>query len=223
MSVNLLMVNQQTGPIIAEIIEAQPDILLLQEYTDHWHAALQIAIGADYPYLCYQTRDDSFGAAIYSRRPFVGQPALHLPLGDGELPQMRAVIRLTNRDVAVYNIHLLPTYWGDYTIAGRVQFADLLDLLADERLPIIMGGDFNFTETSPHAAALSRLGLSDAHALGGWGRGTTWPVHSMFRWIPSLRLDHIYLSGGLTCAECRTGVGQGSDHRPVLAKVGFGK
>jgi len=134
---------------------------------------------------------------------------------------MRAVIELAGRRVAVYNIHLLPPWGLEYTTENRLQFADLLDKLAGERLPVILAGDFNFTETSPNAASLRGIGLRDAHDLGGWGRGTTWPVNSFFRWIPSLRLDHIYLSDELTCSRCRTGVGTGSDHRPVVAEIGF--
>lgn len=95
-------------------------------------------------------------------------------------------------------------------------------MLAAEALPVIVGGDFNFTENSTNALVLRRQGLADAHSVGGWGRGATWPVNSFFRWIPSVRLDHIYLGGGLTCAECRTGTGEGSDHRPVIAGIGFG-
>jgi endonuclease/exonuclease/phosphatase (EEP) superfamily protein YafD len=221
MSVNLLMVNRDTAPIIEEIEAVSPDVLLLQEYAFHWHDVLQAEIGGDYPHISYVARDDSFGAAIYSRRPFVDEPQRYVPLGQGSEPQMRAVIEFEDRQVAVYNIHLLPPWGIAYTIENRSQFADLLDVLAAEQLPTAMGGDFNFTENSANASALRRQGLADAHSVCGWGRGATWPVHPFFRWIPSIRLDHIYLRGGLTCAECRTGAGQGSDHRPVIARIGF--
>jgi endonuclease/exonuclease/phosphatase (EEP) superfamily protein YafD len=221
MSVNLLMVNRDTAPIIEEIEAVSPDVLLLQEYSFHWHEVLQAEIGGDYPHISYVTRDDSFGAAIYCRRPFLHEPQRHVPLGQASAAQMRAVIEFEGRQVAVYNIHLLPPWGIAYTIENRSQFADLLDLLAAEPLPTVIGGDFNFTENSPNAAALRRQGLVDAHSVGGWGRGATWPVISFFRWIPGIRLDHIYLGGGLTCTECRRGTGQGSDHRPVIARIGF--
>lgn len=221
MSVNLLMANRTTAPIIKEIEAVRPDVLLLQEYTLHWHEALQAKIGADYPHICYITRDDSFGAAIYSRRPFVDALQRYVSLGQATEPQMRAVIEIDDRKVAVYNIHLMPPKGMEYTIENRSQFADLLDVLAAEPLPTIMGGDFNFTENSPNASALRRQGFADAYSVGGLGRGGTWPVNSFFRWIPGIRLDHVYLSGGLTCVESRTGTGEGSDHRPVIARIGF--
>ncbi len=221
MSVNLLMVNRSTDGIIEEIERAAPDLLLLQEYTVHWHAAMREALGTSYPHIACVPRADSFGVAVYSRRPFSGPVAKSVPLADASVPQMRAVVEIAGRDVAVYNVHLLPPRRLDYTTVTRLQFADLLDRVNDESLPVIVAGDFNFTQRSPQAAALGRNGMRDAHSLGGWGRGTTWPVNTFFRWVPNLRLDHIYVSGALTATGCRTGEGEGSDHRPVMADVGF--
>jgi endonuclease/exonuclease/phosphatase (EEP) superfamily protein YafD len=223
MSANLLRVNRNIAPIIDEIRAADPDILLLQEYTAHWHSALQAAIGREYPHERHVCRDDSFGTAIYSKRPFVGGVNMAVPLGSAEEPQVRAVVRIAGREVAVYNVHLLPPSGLDYTIENRRQFADLLDRLPKEPLPVIMGGDFNFTETTPHAAALGHIRMLEAFDLGGWGRGATWPVNSFFRWVPGIRLDHLYLRGNLTCSHCRTGIGRGSDHRPLIAKIGFSR
>ena len=108
---------------IEEIKAARPEILLLQEYTHHWHAALQEAIGSDYPHVAYVAREDSFGAAIYSRRPFVGRVRSDLPLGRGLEPQIRAVVRIADREVAVYNVHLLPPWGMEYTLENRAQIA----------------------------------------------------------------------------------------------------
>ena len=221
MSVNLLMVNRDTAPIIREIQTADPDVLFLQEYAWHWHQAIQDALADEYPYFEFVTREDSFGAAVYSRRSFVEKVDIYAPLGEAVDPQMRAVIEIAGREVVLYNIHLLPPWGLRGTIEHRAQFADLVELVADEPRPVVIAGDFNFTENSPQATMLRGAGMADAHDLGGWGRGATWPVNSFFRAIPSLRLDHIYVGGGLTCAECQTGVGRGSDHRPVIARIGF--
>jgi endonuclease/exonuclease/phosphatase (EEP) superfamily protein YafD len=222
MSVNLLMINEQTQPIIDEIRSADPQVLLLQEYTAHWHEALQTAFGDRYPHITYVPRSDSFGAAVYSQRPFVGEVENYLPLTGALDPQMRGVIEVEGQPVAFYNVHLLPPWGMDYTIETRQQFADLRDLLAAESLPFVLAGDFNFTELSPQADELGDLGIADSLTLGGWGRGTTWPVHSFFRWgFPSIRLDHIYLGPGMTCASVRTGEGIGSDHRPIIAEIGL--
>jgi len=223
MSANLLGITRgfeaRSRTIIAEIRSARPDVLLLQEYTDRWHEVLSSVLSSELPYSRSVRRNDAFGTAIYSRHPFSQPVNLHVPLGTREVPQVRAVIRLDGIKVAVYNIHLLPPVNLSYFAEHRRQLADLLDVLDREPLPTIVCGDFNFTSRSPHAAALNRSGLTDAHDLAGWGRGATWPVHGIFRWLPGIRLDHLYLRAPLKAVDSRTGPITGSDHRPILVEI----
>lgn len=220
MSVNLLMVNQDTQGIIDEIVAADPDVLMLQEYTEHWDAAMRSAIGDRYPHVSAVMHEDSFGVALFSKLPFVGEVEQNLPLGHGLVEQMRAEVDVDGQRLALYNIHLLPPRTPLYTGEHRLQFAGLLDALKAEQLPYVVCGDFNFPETSPQHADLKRAGVREAHEIAGSGRGATWPVNSLFRYvIPGIRIDHVYLSPGLTATRCQTGVGRGSDHRPVVVDV----
>jgi endonuclease/exonuclease/phosphatase (EEP) superfamily protein YafD len=221
MSANLLMANRNMAPLIAEIQAAAPDVLLLQEYADQWHDALQVNIGAEYPHIAHVRREDSFGIAVYSRRPFLEPVQLDLPLGTTDAPQIRAVIEISGRPVAFYNVHPLPPRSLRYVTESRLQAADLIEMLRAEPLPAVVSGDFNFTERTPQFGMLTDIGLTETHALAGRGRGATWPVLSIFRWLPGLRLDRIFLSAGLTASHSRTGAGRGSDHRPVIARVGL--
>jgi endonuclease/exonuclease/phosphatase (EEP) superfamily protein YafD len=222
MSCNLLMVNKDTRPILDEIRAARPDVLLLQEYTAEWHDAVKASgVATELPYSSHVTRDDSFGVAVYSRFPFVGEVDNRLPLGRAGVEQTRAVVDVDGRHVAVYNVHLLPPRRLDYTIDSRLQFAGLLDALSSERLPFVLGGDMNLTGDTPQQHDLRRAGALDAHDAAGRGRGSTWPVNSFLRYVPGFRLDHVYAGNGLTPVNCVTGEGRGSDHRPVIADVAW--
>jgi endonuclease/exonuclease/phosphatase (EEP) superfamily protein YafD len=223
MSANLLGRNRNTAALLAEVRAVDPDVLLLQEYRPHWHRAFQPGLGGDYPHVDYLQRDDDFGLAIYSRLPFVMPVDMAIPLGSGDTPQARAVVRIDDRDVAIYSVHLMPPGSCAYATWQRQEFADLLDRLKREKLPIVLCGDFNFTNASVFADELERLGLTDAHCVSGWGRGSTWPRLGLFRWFPGIRLDHLFLSEELTSTSSRTGVGGGSDHRPVIAEIGFAR
>jgi endonuclease/exonuclease/phosphatase (EEP) superfamily protein YafD len=221
MSVNLLALNHDAGPIVDEIRSVGPDLLLIQEYTSNWHRALETAFSEKYPYRCTSVREDCFGLAIYSSVPFVGRPAGNLLLGSGNEPQMRAEIDFAGRRLAVYNFHPLPPRRLDYIVEHRLQLADLLERLADEPLPVLLCGDFNFTPDCFKGLALRRVGLREVNDIAGWGRGATWPVNSFFRYLPGVRFDGIWLGPQLTAKTCRTGLGLGSDHRPVMADIAW--
>jgi endonuclease/exonuclease/phosphatase (EEP) superfamily protein YafD len=223
MSVNLLMVNEHKAGIVGEIASARPDVVLMQEYTPQWHEALQAGVGRDYPYTRTIAQDDSFGIAVYSRVPFVGEVDDALHLGRGVTPQMRAVVNFAGHDVALYNIHLLPPRGLDYVSEHRLQFADVLDRLRAERMPYVLAGDFNFPETCPQHNDVLAAGARESHEIAGQGRGATWPVNAVFRYLPGLRFDHVYLGRGLTAVRHEVGVGEGSDHRPVVVDVAMDK
>lgn len=219
MSANLLGSNTDTEGILAEITAFKPDILVLQEYRPHWHEALWTALRDDYPYFCFEIRRDNFGQALYSRFPFARRPETDLPLGDAATPQTRAVVRFGGRELAVYNIHLMPPMGVANARRHRQEFADLLDRLALEELPVVLCGDFNFTNDSAFADDLARLGLADVHRLCGRGRAATWPVVRFYRYLPGLRLDHIFVTKECRGVESGVGLGRGSDHRPIRARV----
>ena len=221
LTANLLYANRNTAPLVAEVRAADADVVVLQEYTPAWQAAMRPALTARYPYVQDSTREDAFGWAIYSKRPFDGPVNARLTLGHWGTTHMRAVVPINGRPVAFYNVHLLPPRTLVWTAGQREEFATLLDMLRAERLPIVLCGDFNFTNRSAFAAALAKLGLRDVHQISGCGRGATWSVLGFYRALPGVRLDHIYISRELTSTSCDTGIGQGSDHRPVTGAIGF--
>src|SRR5205085_5134510 len=141
------------------------------------------AIGADYPYTSVVMRDDSFGIAIYSRTPFASDVDQRYPLGRAGVEQMRAEIDVGGERFALYNVHLLPPRTLVYASDHRLQVADLVDTVKKEKLPYIVCGDFNFPDLSPQQSAMKRAGAREAHQLAGYGRGATWPVNSVFRYI----------------------------------------
>jgi endonuclease/exonuclease/phosphatase (EEP) superfamily protein YafD len=221
MSVNLLMINERYDEVIDRIRAERPDVLVLQEYTGWWHRSMQKALANEYTHCRFETRDDSFGAAVYSRTPFASDVAGDPKLGTwaAASPQQRVVVHVGGQNIAIYNVHLLPPRRLDYTLEHRLQFADLADALSKEKPPAVVVGDFNWTESMPQHAALRNLGWRDAQDVAGTGRGATWPMNSLFRYLPGIRLDHAYLGPSLTCVAVRTAETPGSDHRAVVADV----
>ncbi len=217
MSVNLMYDRPDAAGLADAIRGVDPDLVLMEEYQDRLHAALRPALSAAYPYQCLEPRLKADGLAVYSKRPFVDPPR---PDVAGERAQIRVVVRLGGRPVAVYVVHPHAPLGVRSIHAGRLQTVDLARQLVADRLPAVAAGDWNFTAETPNAAALARAGLTDAFDLAGGGRASTWPVLPRWRaWLPGVRIDHVYLTPGLTCTRYATGPFDGSDHLPIVADV----
>ena len=135
----------------------------------------------------------------------------------------RLKVEIDGQSVALYNLHMFQPWPARSMAARRAQLAGLFQRLDRETLPCIIAGDFNATPTSPTMAALAERNLADAWDQAGWGLGATWPDRFMVRRFPGIRIDHVYMSSSLTCTACTVGKGKGSDHRPIVAQLGFAK
>lgn len=213
MSANLLMVNPDPAPLAQEIRDVDPDLLLLQELSPLWVQALAKAgVWARWPYGESIAREDSFGSAIRAKRPLASSSIFELDT----LPQTRATVALGKGAVEVWNIHVLPPRTPSYWKAYRFEVGLLLDAAREQTGPFLMGGDFNSHGLSRFVRDMRDV-MDDAWELAGQGPGDTWP-NGVFK-LPSLRLDHLYLSKDLTVTEIRLGTGANSDHRPLIATV----
>lgn len=76
---------------------------------------------------------------------------------------------------------------------------------------------FNAT---PHTRWYQRLQterLRGAHEDRRRGLATTWPNGRAP--VPPIRLDHVLVSPEVSVLDVREGVGEGSDHRPVIVDL----
>ncbi len=213
-SANLLMVHEDPARLAEELERLDADVYFLQELSPHWDDVLESrGFWSRYPFNKRLTSDDSFGTAIASRFP-----ARDLEVfWSAELPQMRGVLRVDDRDVELLNVHLLPPRTADYVPYYRQGADELVNIV--RRLggkSFIVAGDFNSTPDSNFAARMRGLS-EDAWEAAGSGFGFTWP-NGMFS-LPPMRLDHVFVSPDLGVLRATLGVGLGSDHRPIIADV----
>ena len=216
MAMNTKYTNHDGPDVVAQVSRFRPDVLTVEEFAAPVRAALDAALAGDYPYRCLRPAG-GVGLAVYSRLPFDGPPQV---TNRGVRRQIRAVVRIDGRPVALYVVHPLSPRTPARVLQNRLWTADLADQLRREPLPAVVAGDLNFTAETPNAAALTAAGLTDAFALAGHGRGPTWPVKPRWAaWLPGVRIDHVYLSAGLTCTRYQTAGYTGSDHLPIVADV----
>ncbi|MGV9877426.1 endonuclease/exonuclease/phosphatase family protein, partial [Streptomyces cellulosae] len=115
-------------------------------------------------------------------------------------------IRVKGVRTHVYSTHL--DYRADPSIRAA-QVDDMLGILADDRGPKILVGDFN---AEPSAAELAPLWhtLRDAAP----DAGLTYPAVA-----PQKRIDLITVSDGIAVTDARSHATDASDHRPVVADL----
>jgi endonuclease/exonuclease/phosphatase (EEP) superfamily protein YafD len=186
---------------------------------------------------------------LLSRHEITEAALVNTALWRGRPVAARYVIRTPERSIALYNVHL-PTprrslnhafsgkvvqemFWmgnaptDDYPsyrawLSARVALArQLAEIFARERLPFLVGGDFN----TPDHGVVYRIfsgQLTDAHTHAGRGWGFTFPgardgklAQSLGPW---LRLDYLFAGPNWQAVECRVASDPTSQHRAVLAR-----
>ena len=236
MAYNVLSRNRDAERV-ADVIEAHnPDVVGLHELEPAMAEALEDRLAAHYPYR--EVKDDAW-CGLFSRYP-IAQCEFFWMRRDGSVPRwaegywgQKCVLDVDGEEVTVFNVHLRISHLrGEHPfglpIFVPVEFdkgnheADLRDLLTRvEQVegPVVVVGDFNLTDQQRSYEALTTH-LHDAHRESGWGMGFTYSSFSEtgpFLW----RVDYVFHSSELVALSTGIGDHGGSDHRPVVAQLGF--
>ena len=214
MTANLLAPNRQTDATVHEILEARPDVLVVEELTPEWLDALAAGGVTDaLPFGYVVPRADCFGIGILSRKPITHYEAVDL---DG-VPLLRATVDVEGHPVTVLAAHTLPPRTEEYARVWDHQMAVLSAMVERERGAVILLGDLNATTQARNYERLVAGRLRGAHEDRGRGLATTWP-NGLFP-LPPIRLDHVLVSRELAVRDVRELAPNGSDHVPVVADL----
>lgn len=224
MSANLLYGTADPQLLLAEINRHKPDVIVFQEWTPRSVQSVKPLLTADFPHWAEVPRDDAFGQAVCSRRPFTTPPRLYLPSGEVSEPQITAAVDLGGRPLRITCVHVLPPVNPGYFREQRAMARALAHHADTHRhdgpQTDILAGDLNAVPRSSVLALMLDSGLSEAldqsRRAGRW-RGTTWPRNSTLAYAPGIRLDHILHSPRVRCVGSAVGADIGSDHAPITA------
>lgn len=213
-SANVYHANRDLGRIGQEIRATAPDLVALQEVDPDGAAGLQRSgVLARFPYAVTELRTSPFGIGLWSR----------LPIADSQVQDVHgmAVIKATilvgSHRLQLYMLHTVAPL-GDDRVRWQAQLRWVEEEIRQERGPLVVAGDFNATRFHPSFRRLLSERLEDAHEQRGRGWATTWPRD---RWPlpPLMRLDHVLVSPDIGVRSVKEGLGQGSDHRPIIAEL----
>jgi endonuclease/exonuclease/phosphatase (EEP) superfamily protein YafD len=209
---NVLSSNRDHDRLLALIEREGPDIIVLQEVSGHWLAALRV-LDADYPFSRSAPREDNFGIAIWSRLPLSAAMQIDSPpLG---FPSILAVTEVDGAEVTLVTSHPMIPVGGDNFAARNQQLKSIEETVAAVETPVILIGDLNASIWDRYYRR-----LEDATGLNNARRGNgilpTWPTFMPLAMIP---IDHVLVSSQIGVADIRTGSRIGSDHLPLIVTV----
>ena len=206
-TINLNYKNQRIDAVLAYLRDANADVLLLQEVTPEWEAALR-TLRDGYPYAWFATRTDPFGIALLSRRPCTDCRVADF----GVTPAIVGRFEVASGEIEVVGIHPPPPTSAGMTAARDALLLSVSDYLNRGRRPRIVLGDLNATPWSAgFRSFVARSGLGADGTLH-----STWPSHIG---LPLIPIDHILVSSELGLTRVARGPDLGSDHYPLRADI----
>jgi endonuclease/exonuclease/phosphatase (EEP) superfamily protein YafD len=213
MTFNAFFSNHKVPGLADTIRERNLDVVLLQEVSKGSSKATE-TLQHEFPNWHLITEGD---VAIFSR----------WPLQDVESHKLRSK---TNRCLlgatvnAPQPFRVFTTHWSVPQItkgidklqrtlqAQTYDYEDTAEILRNQKLPIVVGADFNNPPRHRFSILLSEQ-FEDAFTSCGFGPGWTYPSGR-----PYTRIDHLYCSKPLQSVKAEVGPSFGSDHRSVIAE-----
>lgn len=210
MSANLNHENTEYVAFIDLLQAEPPDIVLLVEFNSGWSEATQRLHGI-YPHRIEIPRDDAFGIALYSRRPFLDQRSLQVQTTSA----IDVRVNLAGGTARLLGVHLRSPVNAERAAERNQQLSQLTAIARQEAGPLLVLGDFNISPYSPiFASTLGTSGLHDSGLARGWH--FSWPTYLH---VPGVPIDLFLLSEHFVALDHRRGPAFGSDHYPMIATV----
>lgn len=228
MTYNLNYANPDVAGTLDAIAAGDADVVVLQEITEAWRAALRARFARTYPHQAYRIfARAAGGAAVLSRLPITHEESWGPPPGSGAyFPAQRIVLAAPAGPLQLLNVHLRPCIDGGSWIKGFLTTPPLRrkEIEAhwhklDARLPTVIAGDFNEDDTGRAIDFLEGHGLTRIPTSGP--RSWRYEVHEHGGATELLKmdLDHVLIDRHFTAHDARVLDAGASDHRPVVVTL----
>ena len=212
-SINVRTENKEHAKVVDFLLQADADVVFVMEVDFWWEEKLQ-PLKEKYPHHLFEPRVDNFGVAFFSRIPVLKSEIM--TLGAAFVPTVVASLEKGGRHFRLIGVHPVPPSGEENS---RFRNDDLLayaGLAAESTDPVLLVGDLNAAPWSRGMRILTQNGhlrLGNASSAAA----PTWMVDTLLR-IP---IDHALAKRPLVIMNRSIGPEVGSDHRPIIAEVGW--
>lgn len=229
-TVNLGYRNAEPDAAARALLQARPDVLILQEWTGRNLALTRLQKTGLKPVLSDE-RNGTHGSALLARSNLVlaSRIAPSPWKGNCGMPLLTAQLRIGAKMVGLIAAHGPPPVSACWA-SRKPYLRSIISLIKNGRLtqsvgvapkgiPVLLAGDLNALAWEEPLRSISGRGLANAFDSGSWRLGPTW---SPTWWSPALvTIDHIWLPTEASSNAAWTLLVPGSDHRAVLADISF--
>ena len=213
-SSNVNTANRDYGRVIELVRKMDPDIVFFEEINREWDHQLRTHLADRYRLIQSVPREDNFGVALFSKIDLKDLNVRYV--GPAEVPSYQAVIPLKNSEIVLWATHPVPPARNSYWHMRNRQLSDLRDLIAKDTRPTIVVGDLNATPWCWWFRYFKAGRLRDSAI--GFGIQNSWPT--MWPWFMRIPIDHVLVSKELKIVDRKILEDVGSDHYPVMVRVG---
>lgn len=215
MSYNVLGTNPNHLSALKVIRNADPDILVIVEYTQGWHQVLEI-LAETYPHRVQEPRWHGFGIAIFSKYDIEDHSVIQLAGERTDNPAIISQIWIGEDLLRVAAIHSISPVNVERMSVRNQQFEELAGHLEPNGMATLLAGDLNCTTWSPFLRDLMRAAeLFDSRR--GFGYQASW---SALNWPLKIPIDHQLISKQVHVhSRVVLDNSGGSDHFPIYCDI----
>jgi endonuclease/exonuclease/phosphatase (EEP) superfamily protein YafD len=210
---NIRSQNPDHEGVLREIASHEPDVVVLIEYRRWWtHSLKDSPVLKSYPYGTNLDQPYAGEIAVFSRLPISKQQLIWLPDHLNNVVD----IPLGDSSLRLFCLHSPRPFYEKPFGYGEFWQKEL-PLVSQQPRPLVVIGDFNATQSSRVYQELILMGLRSAHSDRGQGYAISWPNGD--NPLPPIRIDQALLSPQVECLSVAEGIGQGSDHKPLILDI----
>lgn len=220
MLMNVLTSNNGYNAVFKNVDKFQPNVIFLEEVNAEWLKNMS-NLDKTYPYSIKISREDNFGAVLYSKTPFIN---FDIKLfGRFELPVIVCEIESNKKKVKIIGIHTTPPGTQNYFLNRNEMLFELADLVKNDKNPTVVIGDLNTTMYSnSYKKFIGKSGLINARK--NYGIYPSWSPKSkilgfvydnVFK-IMTIPIDQVLHNSKIKVNSFKIGSPIGSDHLPVI-------
>lgn len=217
MIANVFEDNTNKKGCVAEVLKANPDVVVLLETNKLWEQQT-IDLQDTYPHAVKVPLENTYGLLLYSKLELI-DPQVKYLVEEG-IPSIHTQIRLPNGQIVqFYAVHPTPPVPGE-NVRSTERDKELLliaDLAKACNTPVIVAGDLNDVAWSYTTELFLKMsGLLDPRR--GRGFFNSFNAHYPFLRFP---LDHAFTSKDFKLKQIKRFNNFGSDHFPIYLSLQY--